>query len=321
MDLSRTIFRTIEFEKFGTTTVLTGMCCTWCFSAHSNITKTLTPTLEHRYIDCLGFAGDTLHMGRLFDSARINKGGYSLEALTTQLLGTPKITMKDRFGKRRILKDGSEGKEIIVPSVVEIQRNDSMWASWVDYSVMDAELTWRLYEYLSERLRETEWAQGRHMMDFYDIYLVPFGELLTDMERNGVRIDLPYLRNIEAQARVEMDESEKTFRDWAKTHCTDCEYMNIGSDKQIQQLVLHRVKMQSEEITSCFQRNDAFKIENTTGYIEPGRDVRICSLLIVVTHKKTQSPTDTEKTSRDYDTRFGMEITTKQPLRDGQQIC
>ena len=31
------------------------------------------------------------------------------------------------------------------------------------------------------------------------------------MERNGVRIDLPYLRNIEAQARVEMDESGKHF--------------------------------------------------------------------------------------------------------------
>ena len=241
--------------------------------------KTLTPTLEHRYnhdIDCLGFAGDTLHMGRLFDSARINKGGYSLEALTTQLLGTPKITMKDRFGKRRILKDGSEGKEIIVPSVVEIQRNDSMWASWVDYSVMDAELTWRLYEYLSERLRETEWAQGRHMMDFYDIYLVPFGELLTDMERNGVRIDLPYLRNIEAQARVEMDKSEKRFRDWAKTHCTDCEYMNIGSDKQIQQLLFAPCKNAKRGNHELLPEERAFKIENTTGYIEPGRDVRIC---------------------------------------------
>ena len=260
-------------------------------------------------------------MGRLFDSARINKGGYSLEALTTQLLGTPKITMKDRFGKRRILKDGSEGKEIIVPSVVEIQRNDSMWASWVDYSVMDAELTWRLYEYLSERLRETEWAQGRHMMDFYDIYLVPFGELLTDMERNGVRIDLPYLRNIEAQARVEMDESEKTFRDWAKTHCTDCEYMNIGSDKQIQQLLFAPCKNAKRGNHELLLEERAFKIENTTGYIEPGRDVRICSLLIVVTHKKTQSPTDTKKTSRDYDTRFGMEIQQSNRFGMASSIC
>ena len=228
--------------------------------------------LYNHDIDCLGFAGDTLHMGRLFDSSRINKGGYSLEALTTQLLGTPKITMKDRFGKPRILKDGSEGKEIIVPSVIDIQRNSEMWASWVDYSVMDAELTWRLHEYLAKELRQTEWAQGRNMMDFYEMYLVPFGKLLTDMERNGIRIDLPYLRNIETRARVEMNEAEKTFRKWATSYCADCEFMNIGSDKQIQQLLFAPCKNAKRGNHETLDEERVFKIENTTGYVEPGRE-------------------------------------------------
>ena len=51
--------------------------------------------------------------------------------------------------------------------------------------------------------------------------------------------------------------------------------MNIGSDKQIQQLLFAPCKNAKRGNHELLPEERAFKIENTTGYIEPGRDVRI----------------------------------------------
>lgn len=46
-------------------------------------------------------------------------------------------------------------------------------------------MTWLVHEALAEKLREMDWKDGMSMLDFYYLYYVPFGELLTDMERYG----------------------------------------------------------------------------------------------------------------------------------------
>lgn len=43
--------------------------------------------LFNHNINVLGLGGDTMHMARLWDSARPKKGGYSLETLSADLLG------------------------------------------------------------------------------------------------------------------------------------------------------------------------------------------------------------------------------------------
>ena len=53
--------------------------------------------LYNEGIDCQGFYGDTMHMARLWDSSRekrANGGGYSLEALTRDLLGRRKVVAR-----------------------------------------------------------------------------------------------------------------------------------------------------------------------------------------------------------------------------------
>ena len=52
--------------------------------------------MHNHGVDCMGLGGDTMHMARLWDTARLTEGGYSLEALTQHLLGTPKRNMKVR---------------------------------------------------------------------------------------------------------------------------------------------------------------------------------------------------------------------------------
>lgn len=43
--------------------------------------------------------------------------------------------------------------------------------------------TWLVHRSLMQKLREMPWKVGMTMLDFYERYYVPFGELLTDMER------------------------------------------------------------------------------------------------------------------------------------------
>lgn len=41
-------------------------------------------------------------MARLWDAARMNRGGYSLEGLSSDLLSRRKVSMKDLFGHPKV---------------------------------------------------------------------------------------------------------------------------------------------------------------------------------------------------------------------------
>ena len=75
-------------------------------------------------VNTRGLGGDTMHMARLWDTARSKGGlgGYSLAALTSSLLGdsAAKRTMKEIFGTPHIKKDGTPGKVIVVPIEVKV---------------------------------------------------------------------------------------------------------------------------------------------------------------------------------------------------------
>ena len=83
-----------------------------------------------------------------------------------------------------------------------------------------------------------EWiVEGRKlgdMSEFYYMYLSAFGECLTDMEANGVRVDtVGHLKQAEVLARAERKKMEEIFLKWAAKYCADTKYMNIGSATQI----------------------------------------------------------------------------------------
>jgi DNA polymerase I len=75
-----------------------------------------------------------MHLARLWDSSRKTDGGYSLEGLTNDhrvmnavpkdLPNAGKTSMKTIFGRKKVRKDGSEGKNISVESVENLQRED-----------------------------------------------------------------------------------------------------------------------------------------------------------------------------------------------------
>lgn len=185
-----------------------------------------------------------MHLARLWDSSRRTKGGYSLEALTgdpvvcgdKNMVG--KVSMKNIFGRRKLKKDGSEGKIITIPPVEELQREERK--PWICYSALDAMSTLKLYENLKSKLSGREWkldgsTKGR-MIDFYEKYWRPFGEILVEMEAEGMLVDRVYLAEIEKVAQAEQQVAANRFRRWASKYCPDAKYMNVGSDAQLRQL-------------------------------------------------------------------------------------
>ena len=138
--------------------------------------------LYNHKIDCKGFGGDTMHMSRLWDSSLKS---YSLESLTNDYLDKKfqKEAMKSIFGRPELKKDGTEGKKIGLAPIEELQRMPETRNNFIKYSALDAMATWQLHSVMETNLRAMKWAKGKSMMDFYQRYLVGFGEMLTDMER------------------------------------------------------------------------------------------------------------------------------------------
>lgn len=149
-------------------------------------------------IDCRGFIGDTMHMARLWDTSRdkISGGdGYSLEELSKELVTQSifeKVSMKDIFGVPKLKKNGEESKIKVIPDVVELQLNATYREKWIEYSAKDAIATWYLRQELQHKLEQMTWTvDGKrlgHMYDFYSKYFAAFGEVLTSMERNGIKV-------------------------------------------------------------------------------------------------------------------------------------
>eukprot|EP00523_Entomoneis_sp_CCMP467_P000343 CAMPEP_0168747238 /NCGR_PEP_ID=MMETSP0724-20121128/15558_1 /TAXON_ID=265536 /ORGANISM="Amphiprora sp., Strain CCMP467" /LENGTH=1095 /DNA_ID=CAMNT_0008795031 /DNA_START=259 /DNA_END=3546 /DNA_ORIENTATION=- len=183
-------------------------------------------------IDVKGFGGDTMHMARLHDTNRKFKGGYSLESLTQTMLAKKKTVMKDIFGVAKKLKDGSDGSIKIVPPVEVLQRDPAYREKWILYSAYDAHATFKLREELQNRLEGMKWIRGKNMWDYYSMHMRPFGEVLTDMERRGIRVDARnYLAGVEKQARIDREQHSKAFTDWV--------VRQYGEDKRAHALALN----------------------------------------------------------------------------------
>ncbi|GMH14418.1 hypothetical protein Nepgr_016259 [Nepenthes gracilis] len=240
--------------------------------------------IENYGIKLSGFHADTMHMARLWDSSRRTEGGYSLEALTSNrelmsrnklhqdedLFG--KISMKTIFGRRKVKKDGSVGKIITIPPIEEIQREDKK--PWICYSSLDSISTFKLYESLKCSLSTMPWKINGEikgsMLNFYETYWRPFGELLVQMETEGILVDRGYLREAEKVAIAEKEAAADRFRNWASRYCPDAKYMNVGSDMQLRQLFFGGI-MNRKNAEECLPMERTFRVPNLDMVIEEGK--------------------------------------------------
>jgi len=72
------------------------------------------------------------------------------------------------------------------------------------------------------------------LWDFYEQRWRPFGQMLVDMERWGVKVDTQYLASLEPVANSDSEKEREKFLEWATTKFEDASLMNPSSDKQMQ---------------------------------------------------------------------------------------
>ncbi|KAK4752479.1 hypothetical protein SAY87_021277 [Trapa incisa] len=242
--------------------------------------------IENYGVKLSGFHADTMHMTRLWNSSRRTDGGYSLEALTAdrEVMGSApqgpeaelmgKVSMKTIFGKKKVKKDGLEGKIITLHPVEELQRKERKL--WISYSSLDAISTLKLYESLRNKLVAMAWrfdgklCPGKSMFDFYKEYWQPFGDILIRMEREGMLVDRSYLADIEKLAKAEQEVAVNRFRNWASKYCPDAKYMNVGSDTQLRQLLFGGI-LNIKDGNVSLPEEKTFRIPNVDGFIEEGK--------------------------------------------------
>lgn len=220
-------------------------------------------------IDCKGLGADTLHMARMLDSSLES---YSLEKLSNRFIPSKeaKVSMKDRFQTFKLKKDGSESSLKVLPGVIELQTSPEYCEEWIQYSAEDARITWDLFQVLKGQLTEqTLQIDGKScsMMDLYEKYWRPFGVLLTDMEREGIFVDVEHLKAIEKKALEEAEQHRLGFLEWASRQCADAKFMNVTSSSQKQQLLFADPKQKKHGL----EPTRVFSCENIDGYIEPGK--------------------------------------------------
>ncbi|XP_078180200.1 DNA polymerase I A, chloroplastic-like isoform X2 [Carex rostrata] len=265
--------------------------------------------IQNYGIKLTGFHADTMHMARLWNSNKRVDGGYSLEALTSNeevmdgkpdratvscsskttgpqtrgnhitsgtteddKLNIAKASIKSIFSKYKLRKDGKEGRKITVDAVESLQREDR--DLWICYSALDSISTGRLFESLKKKLEARDWVSNGekygNMFEFYQKLWCPFGELLVQMEREGMYVNRSHLKEIENVATTEQTIAGERFRRWASKHCADAQYMNVGSDAQVRQLLFGGT-LNSQDHNECLPEERSFKVLNTESEIEDGK--------------------------------------------------
>ena len=227
-----------------------------------------------------GLAGDTLHMARLWNSSRKLRG-YSLAALSEDLLEIPKVSIKDVFGVRKRKACGELGKQVVVPALDDVQRSKSLIKPWIEYSTRDTKATHELYVRLSRELAATPWRpntvdlppghdpRSASMLDFYNAVWRPFGALLTNMEERGIHIERDMLAESQLVAERDRDAHKETFLAWADKVSPGARSMNIASQAQKMQLLF--APTANAKTKEVLPKTREFKVLNVEGIIQEGK--------------------------------------------------
>lgn len=91
-------------------------------------------------------------------------------------------------------------------------------------------------------LTSTPASGGYSLYEIYLMYFLPFGEMLTDIERRGFKIDRTLLAEMDAKSLSDSAQLVDEFRVWAATFSPEARTMNVDSDKQKQALFFTPVK-------------------------------------------------------------------------------
>lgn len=224
----------------------------------------------------------------LNDPSTPEQSKQNIDAYRKNFSKVRKINMKQLFGYYKLLKNGNIGKVLVYPEVLEMHTNPIYTDEWIEYSCFDAEITYYLREALRYKLTKLK-TDAENMGHNYNLYLKywrPFGEILTDMERYGFKIDLAHLKQIQIQAEADKQSYEQQFQKWVWDNQDDAKEFNPSSTQQMQHLLfapyykefVDQNNKNYEELEAkgdYVPRTRTFRTANLSGEIKDGKEVAL----------------------------------------------
>ncbi|HXG38836.1 MAG TPA: DNA polymerase I [Bacteroidota bacterium] len=142
-------------------------------------------------------------------------GQHNLDALAREYLNYSMVSYDDLTG------EGKNRKDI----------RDVPLEALAEYSCEDADITFRLYEVLSEKLRQEKMMALCQEVEF------PLCSVLARMERAGVSIDVEYLADISKELERELDRLTREIYKLAGSE------FNINSTQQLSEVLFTNLKL------------------------------------------------------------------------------
>jgi DNA polymerase-1 len=175
--------------------------------------------LRQHGVTLAGLAGDPMVADYLLHSG---ERSHSMEELARRYLNHPVIPITDLIGKK--------GKN-------QLRMDQVGTARVAEYSGEDADVAWRLCEYLEPEL-------GRQRLKpLYDDLEVPLIEVLAELEFNGIRLDIPLLHRLGQEMAQQLAAIEQEIYGLAG-HA-----FNIASPKQLRQVLFDELKLPRQRKT------------------------------------------------------------------------
>ncbi|MBL7215066.1 MAG: DNA polymerase I [Phycisphaerae bacterium] len=177
-----------------------------------------------------------LEQGRVFDTMvasyclHADRSSHSMDAMAKDYLDIQPIPISALIGK---------GKNQLTFDRVDTQ-------AACEYAAEDADVTWRLYEYLSKRLE----AMG-DIKQLFETVEMPLVEVLARMEANGVSLDTALLRKMSNT----MSETADKLTD--EIYAMAGQPFNIDSPKQLGEILFDRLGLESVKKGKTQRSTDA----------------------------------------------------------------
>jgi DNA polymerase-1 len=122
-------------------------------------------------------------------------------------------------------------KELVGTGKNKLNFSDIGLEKATEYAAEDADITFRLYNYLNQRMNEEK------LNKVYEVFEKPMVQLLSKLEFNGIKVDDTYLKKLSKNFEIKLKKIEKDTYKIAKKE------FNIGSPKQLGEIIYNDLKI------------------------------------------------------------------------------
>jgi len=186
--------------------------------------------LRRAGIDLAGVDFDTMVASYVLNSARTQ---HNMDSLAWDYLGHETIKLQSLIGK---------GKNQLTFDMVDTQ-------TAADYAAEDADITWRLRQFLENQFTDDERRQLFCQVE------MPLVEVLAELEFNGVALDVPWLKKLSTKLSRRCEELIEEIHKEAGT------VFNVDSPKQLGQVLFEQIGLKVVKKTKTGPSTDQEVLE------------------------------------------------------------